>query len=60
MQEILNQEVSADEDEDEIVDEKRLEDVKGMLFDTYRIQNQSGLHLDDFVGDLEFIFRSTN
>jgi len=48
---------SADEDDEEAGDEERLELVKSMLFDTYRIQNRQGLELNAFVGDLEFIFK---
>ena len=47
----------SDEDEDEVLDEERLDAVKGLLFDAYRIQNRQGLMLDDFEYDLEFIFR---
>ena len=57
--ELANQEASADEeDEDDCADEQRLEEVKKMLFDTYRIQNRVGLHAEDFICDLEFVFRS--
>lgn len=48
---------SADEDDEDAGDEERLELVKSLLFDTYRIQNRQGLMIDAFVGDLEFIFK---
>ena len=46
-----------DDDEDEVLDEDRLDAVKGLLFDAYRIQNRQGLMLADFERDLDFIFR---
>eukprot|EP00354_Favella_ehrenbergii_P000265 CAMPEP_0170470940 /NCGR_PEP_ID=MMETSP0123-20130129/13271_1 /TAXON_ID=182087 /ORGANISM="Favella ehrenbergii, Strain Fehren 1" /LENGTH=68 /DNA_ID=CAMNT_0010738313 /DNA_START=936 /DNA_END=1139 /DNA_ORIENTATION=- len=49
--------MNSDEDEDEVVDEERLDAVKAMIFDTYRIQNRQGLMLNDFEHDLDFIFR---
>ena len=51
-------EASDSDDEDEIADEERLNSLKAMLFDTYCIQNIEALQVDDFVADLEFIFRT--
>ena len=46
-----------EEDEDDGGDQKRREAVKGFLFDTYRVQNHTGIMLDDFVADLDFVFQ---
>lgn len=51
------EQVYSDEDEDEVLDEERLDAVKGLIFDTYRIQNRQGLMLHDFEYDLDFVFR---
>ena len=48
-----------DDDDDEGGDQERLEAVKGYLFDTYRVQNDSVIMLDDFIADLDFIFHQT-
>ena len=48
---------SFDDDEDEAGDWERLETVKTLLFDTYRVQNREGLDLDCFISDLDFIFK---
>ena len=48
---------SIDEDDDDFGDSDRLEAVKTLLFNTYRIQNRAGMQLDDFIKDLDFIFK---
>ena len=50
---------SADEDDDDGGDQERLEEVKGMLFDTYRVQNRDCLALSDYISDLNFVFSET-
>ena len=52
---LLNESVE-DDDDDDGGDQERLEAVKGYLFDTYRVQNDSGIMLEDFVADLDFVF----
>ena len=49
--------IGSDEDEEEVLDEERLDAVKALIFDAYRIQNRQGLMLADFERDLDFIFR---
>ena len=46
-----------DEEDDDGGDQERLEAVKGLLFDTYRVQNHQGIDLEEYVADLEFVFR---
>jgi len=48
---------SIDEDDDDLGDSDRLEAVKTLLFNTYRIQNRAGMQLEDFIRDLDFIFK---
>ena len=43
---------SFDEDDDEIGDQERLEALKGLLFDSYRIQNSQGISLNHYMNDL--------
>ena len=38
---------------------ERLDTVKSLLFDTYRIQNRQGLLLEDYIKDLEFVFSAS-
>ena len=45
-----------EEDDEEGGDQERLETVKALIFDTYRIQNRMSLQLEEFISDLEFIF----
>ena len=45
-----------EEDDDEAGDQERLETVKALIFDTYRIQNRMSLQLEAYISDLEFIF----
>ena len=45
-----------EEDDDDGGDQERLDTIKELIFDTYRIQNRMGLHLDEYINDLEFIF----
>ena len=33
-----------------------MEAIKGLLFDTYRVQNSQGIDLDHFLADLDFVF----
>lgn len=54
---IAQEAMASDEDEEEVLDEDRLDAVKALLFDAYRIQNRQGLMLADFERDLDFIFR---
>lgn len=54
---VAQEAMASDEDEEEVLDEDRLDAVKALLFDAYRIQNRQGLMLADFERDLEFIFR---
>ena len=46
-----------EEDDDDGGDQERLEAVKGFLFETYRVQNHVGIMLDDYVADLDFVFK---
>ena len=48
---------SIDEEDDDGGDQERLEAIKGLLFDTYRVQNHQGIDLEEYVADLEFVFR---
>lgn len=45
-----------EEDDDEGGDQERLETIKALIFDTYRIQNRMSLQLEEYISDLEFIF----
>lgn len=54
---VVQDAMGSDEDEEEVLDEDRLDAVKGLIFDAYRIQNRQGLMLADFERDLDFIFR---
>jgi len=49
--------LGSDEDEEEVLDEERLEAIKALIFDAYRIQNAQGLMLADFERDLNFVFQ---
>ena len=46
-----------EEDDDDGGDQERLEDVKSLIFDTYRVQNSEGIDLEQFIADLDFVFR---
>ena len=48
-----------EEEDDDEGDYERLEAIKGYLFDTYRIQNDSAIMLEDFIADLDFVFAET-
>ena len=45
-----------EEDDEEGGDQERLETVKALIFDTYRIQNRMSLQLEEYINDLEFTF----
>ena len=48
-----------EDDDDELGDLERLQSVKALLFDVYRIQNRQGLMLEDYIKDLDFVFSAT-
>ena len=45
-----------DDDEDDGGDQERLDAVKGLIFDTYKIQNREGMDLEGFIDDLHAVF----
>ena len=50
---------SFEEDDDDIGDQERLESLKELLFETYRIQNNEGINLNEFISDFRFVYSST-
>lgn len=60
-QSLSDQQVAAQEqqdtDDDDLGDVERLENIKTLLFNTYRIQNRPGMQLEEFIRDLDFVFK---
>lgn len=54
------QALTIDDEDEEVGDSERLKAVKTLLFNTYRMQNKSGMLVEDFIRDLDFIFKGKN
>ena len=46
-----------DDEDDDFGDFERLKAVKTLLFNTYRMQNKAGMLVEDFIRDLDYIFK---